>query len=395
METESQPGSGRSKLALLLPLVLAAIIYLASAGGRAVIDYDEGHYSEVALQMAERGDWVTPYDNGVRFLEKPPLMYWLTAASLRILGVNEFALRLPTALGVMALVWVVMLIARRASGDRAASLAGLCTACSAGTYLFTREALHDIWLVLFVSLAMYALLDWYLDPLHSRRRALIFYAASAGALMTKSLIGVAFPAGIAIIFFMLARERPKWRTLHLLPGLLLFLVLAVPWHWLAAVRNQGFLWSFFVNEQFLRFFGSHDPPILWSLPLLTFWALIPVWFFPWTVFLPAAFAASRKPADDGQCALVRLVLAWLLVILGFYSISARLEHYAFPLLPAMSLLVGMALSRTDDRRAVKWGFRILAILGVIVLAIGAGLVRSARHSGVRSPKLQPSLVSQS
>ncbi|MGA2262047.1 MAG: phospholipid carrier-dependent glycosyltransferase, partial [Acidobacteriota bacterium] len=281
-------------------------------------------------------------------------------------------LRLPTALGVILLVWVVTLLARRASGDRAAIIAGLCTACSVGTYLFTRETLHDIWLVLFVTVAMYAFLEWYLDPLHSLRRALLFYAAIAGAVMTKSLIGVAFPVGIIVVFYLLRRDWPKWRTLHVLPGLILFLVLAVPWHWLAAIRNQGFLWAFFVNEQFLRFFGKHDPPILWSLPLVTFWALIPVWFFPWTAFLPAAFTASRKLADHNQRILVKLVLAWLGVILGFYSVSARLEHYAFPILPALSLLVGLALSRTDNSRTVKWAFRGLAVLGVVLLAVGVG-----------------------
>jgi hypothetical protein len=370
---QTRPREDHSRVMAFLPLLLAAIVYLLSTIDRAVIDYDEGHYSQAAQQMVERGDWVTPYANGVRFLEKPPLMYWLTLASFRVFGINEFALRLPTAFGVISLVWVVMLIARRASGGRTATIAGLCTAFSAGTYLFTRETLHDIWLVLFVTVAMYAFLEWYLDPRHALRRVLLFYAAVAGAVMCKSLVGIAFPAGIVAVFFVLARERPKWRTLHLLPGSLLFLLLVVPWHWLAAIRNQGFLHYFFLNEQFMRFFGKHDPPVLWSLPLLTFWALIPVWFFPWTAFLPAAVAAGCKPADSRQRALVKLALAWIGVILGFYSISGRLEHYAFPLLPALSLLAAIALSRTEDDKAVKRAFRGLAILGVLILAAGVGL----------------------
>ncbi len=397
MATQTQPGKRLQKFVLLVPLALAAIVYLASAGNRAVIDYDEGHYSEVALQMLERGDWVTPYDNGVRFLEKPPLMYWVTAASLLAFGINEFALRLPTALAVIALVWVVMLMARRATGDRAAVIAGLAIAFSVGTYLFTREALHDIWLVLFITLALYAFLDWYLDPRRPLRSALLCYAAMAGAVMTKSLVGVAFPAGIVVVFFLLRREWPDWRNMRLLPGLALFSALAVPWHWLAAVRNQGFLWSFFVNEQFLRFFGKHDPPVLWSLPLFTFWALILLWFFPWTAFLPAAFAAGRKPADASQRALVHLTLAWLLVILGFYSIAGRLEHYAFPILPALALLVALALSRNDDSRAVKWAFRGLAALGALVLVAGLGgaiWFYAARHGFENAGSVREGIVYQ-
>ncbi len=386
MITETPPDRGLTRLVPLLPLLLTAIVYLSTAGGRAVIDYDEGYYSQAALHMAERGDWVTPYANGVRFLEKPPLMYWLTGASFRLFGFNEFALRLPTAIGVIAVVWLVMRIARRAAGERAAIIAGFCISCSAGTYLFTRETLHDIWLVLFVTLAVYAFFEWYLDPLRSLGPALLFYVAMAGAVMTKSLVGIAFPAGIAVAFFLFMREWPEWRTLHLLPGGLLFFVLVLPWHWWAALRNPGFLYYFFGNEQFLRFLGRHDPPVLWSLPLLTFWALILVWIFPWTVFLPAAFAASRQPADRNQRTLVKLTLAWLAVILGFFSISGRLEHYSFPVLPAFSLLIGMALGRTEESRSVRWGFRGLAILGVLILtaAAGAGIWISATGRGFQA-----------
>ena len=374
MAAEAHWNATWNKLAVLLPLTLTAAVYLSSAANRAVIDYDEGHYSQVALQMVERGDWVTPYDNGVRFLEKPPLMYWVTATSFRTFGVSEFALRLPTALGVLALVWVVTQMARRASGTSAAIVAGLCAAFSVGTFLFTRESVHDIWLVLFVTLALYAFLEWYLDPRHSLGCALLFYTALAGAVMTKSLIGLAFPVGIGAVFFLLGREWPERRTLHLLPGSFLFLLLAVPWHWLVAIRNEGFLRSFFVNEQFLRFLGRHDPPILWSVPLLTFWALLLLWFFPWTAFLPAAFMAGRSPGAAGERSLLRLVKAWLIVVLGFYTVSARLEHYAFPILPALSLLVGLGLGRTDDNKAVNWGFRGLAILGLAILAAGLGAI---------------------
>jgi 4-amino-4-deoxy-L-arabinose transferase-like glycosyltransferase len=366
-------GGSRSMLLVLLPLVLTAAVYLPTSGGRGVTDYDEGHYSQVALQMLVRGDWVTPYDNGVRFLEKPPLLYWLTAASLRLFGINEFALRLPTALGMLALVWIVMQMARRVAGEKEAMFAGVATAFAVGTYLFTREALHDIWLVVFIAMAMHALLAWYLDPHRSRRYALLFYVACAGAVMTKSLVGIVLPGGIAIVFFLLRRERPQWRSLHLASGSALFLGLTVPWHWLAAVRNQDFLWSFFINEQFLRFIGRHDPPVVWSVPLMTFLALNLVWFFPWTVFLPAAVWESRKPANQSRRALTMLAWTWAAVILVFFSISGRLEHYFFPAIPALALLVAVALSGPDDSKAVRWGFRSLAILGVLMAAVAVSI----------------------
>ena len=367
-----EPSSRRLRggLAMLLPVALTAFLYLSTTFGRAVIDQDDGYNAQVAVRMVEYGDWVTPYANGVRWLERPPFMFWLTAISIKVFGATEFALRLPPALGVIALVGMVMLIARRTGDQRAAIIAGLCTATCAGTYLFTRETVHDIWLVLFVTVAMYAFFEWYLDPRHSLGKALLFYTAMAGAVLCKSLIGIAFPVGIVALFYLLKREWPEWRALHVLPGVCLFLLLAAPWHWLAAVRNPGFLWTFLIDEQFLRFLGMRELPVVWSVPLLLFWALIPVWFFPWTAFLPAAFAAWRKPADSVQRSLVLLSLAWAAIILGFFSVSARLEHYVFPVLPALSILVAAALSRPEDSRSVRRAFRGLAILGAIVLAAG-------------------------
>ncbi len=372
MMTETQSSGNWGRWSILLPLLLAAILYLGTTTGRGVIDYDEGYYAQASKHMVESGDWVTPYANGARFLEKPPLLYWITAVSFSLFGINEFALRLPTSLAIIALVWTVLQMARRASGEKAGFIAGLCTTCSAGIYLFTRETLHDVWLVLFIAVAMYAFLEWRLDPLHSLRPAMLFYSAMAGAMLCKSLIGVAFPLGIVAVFYALSREWPKWRSMHIAPGSLLFLTLTVPWHWLAEIRNEGFLNFFFVGEQFLRFFSKREPPILWSVPLLTFWALVLVWFFPWTAFLPAGIMEARKTAGDRQRALLKLSIAWVVVILGFFSLTDRLEHYAFPALPALPLLVAGVLGRTEESRSIRWGFRGLAILGILVLAFGIG-----------------------
>ncbi len=352
------------------PLLLTGIVYLASTTSRAVTDYDEGYYVQPALHMVQSGDWVTPYADGIRFLEKPPLLYWVTAASFKVFGINEFALRLPTALAVIALVWIVVLIVRLLGDEQAVLPAGLATAFSAGTYLFTRETLHDIWLVLFLALSIYAFLKWYLDPLRSLGPALLFYAAMAGAFMCKSLIGVAFPVGIVTVFFLISRECPRLKTLHLLPGTGVFLLLTVPWHWLAAIQNRGFLEFFFLEEQILRFLGRRELPVLWSVPLWLFWVLILVWFFPWTAFLPAAISANRRPGDGNRRILVRIAAAWALVVLGFFSITSRLEHYAFPALPALAVFIAGAVKWNDKGRAMLWAYRGLALFGLLVFVLG-------------------------
>lgn len=370
MENRTKSDWIRSRSILFLPLTVAAFIYLLSTADRAVTDYDEGYYAQAAQQMVLRGDYVTPYANGVRYLEKPPLMYWLTATSFRIFGITEFALRLPTALGVILLVWIVSLTAAHAWGNLAGAFSGLVMASAVGTYLFTREVLHDIWLVFFIALAIFAFLRLYLSTERHWPYWFLFYLAFAGAVMCKSLVGIAFPLGIIILFYLLAREHPKWKKFHIVPGTLLFLILTIPWHCLAAIRNPGFLYAFFVNEQFLRFLGKQDPPGQTSVPLLLFWLLLLVWYFPWTMFLPASFESARRPASDSHRTLIRLALIWFVVIMGFFSFSSRLEHYAFPALPALALLTGLALSKPQAGKWLQRAFGGLAVLGILLLSMG-------------------------
>jgi 4-amino-4-deoxy-L-arabinose transferase-like glycosyltransferase len=104
METEQGRSLGRGWM--MLPLILTAAVYLFTTTTRGIIDYDEGYYAQAAKEMAMTGNWVTPYVNGIRFLEKPPFLYWVTAVSFKLFGINEFALRLPTAVAVLVLLWI-------------------------------------------------------------------------------------------------------------------------------------------------------------------------------------------------------------------------------------------------------------------------------------------------
>ena len=366
----------KPRLLLLTPALWAAALYLTCAAGRAILDVDEALYVQVPQQMLARHDWVTPYVNGVRFLDKPPLLYWFLAGLYRILGTTELAAHLPPALAVVATTWLLTGLARGAAGSRAGLAAGLSFALCAGTYLFTRETLHDGLMVFFMVLAMDAFFRWSADPRRPTARVLVFSAAVAGGLLSKGLIGIAFPCLVAAVVLVLSRERPGLRPGQALLGVSVFLLLAMPWHVLAALRNLGFLRHYVLNEQLLRFVNRREPQDFESIPLPLFLALLLVWLFPWTAFLPAAASLHRTFAGDGSelSRLVRLCLVWTAVVLVFFSVSARLEHYAFPVLPPLALLTGLALSAETERvqRAVAWGFRALAGLGVLIGAAGVG-----------------------
>ncbi len=367
----------RERLAAAAPVALAAAVYALTALGRAVADADEAVYVQIPREMLARGDWLTPFVNGVRSLDKPPLLYWLIALCYTLFGQSEFTARIPSILGVCGTTWLVGRITLRLAGARAAVASGLAFAFCAGTFLFTLEVMHDILLVFFLTLAVYfvvALLD---EP---RRPAPVLglFAASAGAFLSKGLLGVVLPAGVAAAYLAVTRRLPpvRWRWLAL--GALLFAALAFPWHIAMEARNPGFLRVHFFEEQILRFLGRREPVDYTSVPLPLFWGLIPIWFFPWSVFLPGAWLLRKHSRA------VSLAGAWAAWLLAFFSVSSRLEHYAFPLLPPLAILAGTALADPRAGRATAAAFRVLAALAAL-LGLAAVLLAAVWATGYGLP----------
>ena len=289
--------------ALVALIGLTAAIFVGSAGIPALLDDADSFYAEVARGMNWRHDWITPYCNSLRYLEKPPLFYWLISLSYTVFGVaSAFTARLPTALAVVALVFVTAKIGKLLFGFRAGLFAGAALATSIGMFLFTRIILPDALFTLMLSLIFYSFLRW---ERAERKTVWLMgmYAFTALAVLAKGGIGVVFPAGI--LFFTLALSR-RWKDIWRLisvPGILLFLAIAAPWHVLIGERNPGFYWFYFVNEHLLRFLGRRYPMDYGTVPLIPFWLLHIVWLFPWSIYLltllrPKTF--KQTLAEHGQ-----------------------------------------------------------------------------------------------
>jgi 4-amino-4-deoxy-L-arabinose transferase-like glycosyltransferase len=373
----SAPRSSRLPGAALLLAV--GTLYLSGARGRMVLDVDEALYIAAGNGMARTGDLVTPYVNGVRFLDKPPLLYWLLAGLDRLLGPGELAAHLPPVLAVLATAGLLLWIGARGAGPAGGRAAGAVFAFSVGTWLFTRETLPDGPLIAFVTLAMAVAVAFRLGRLGAATASAAFGAALAGAVLSKSLLGLVLPLATLGIVRLLDPEPRRVRLRHAALAAATGLALAAPWHVAAALRNPGFFAHAIVNEQILRFFGQREPADVVSISLPVFWALFLVWLLPWTTFLPAAGLAAREGLrrSDARGVVARLAVAWAVVVLGFFSVSARLEHYAFAALPPLALLVGLALSSDagSDRvaRAVRGGFGAGAVFGAVLLLGGTVL----------------------
>jgi 4-amino-4-deoxy-L-arabinose transferase-like glycosyltransferase len=309
-----------------------------------LLDDADSVHAEVAREMLLRHDWVTLYANGIRYLEKAPLLYWSMAASFRLFGVSAAAARIPLALTVLALAFAVESFARRVFRNAQAGLyAALVLLSSFGVFLFTRINLPDAMLCLWLTLAMlcfwmteqsslqpitgYVILSEGVADAESkdlRLYCLAFAACCALGVLTKGLIGVLFPVAIVPIYLLLTRgpraTSARIRQLHPLSSFAVFLVLAAPWHILIALANpvqghpggltlahgalsvplptqgnvHGWLWFYFVNEQLLRYLNLRVPRDYDTVPLGLFWGLCLVWLMPWSAFVFKAIAKAVR-----------------------------------------------------------------------------------------------------
>ena len=281
-------GTPRRSIALLILIGLWLIIFFAALFSPPLLDDADATHASAARHMALTGDLVTLRVDGIRYLEKAPLPYWLVALSFRIFGFNTFAAHLPQAVGVLLLALLGFHWAARAFNARTALYAGLATLTSAGIFLFTRYFIPEVLLSLFLAIALYCLLRSLEDS--PATHAYLMWTSLALAVLTKGLVALVFFFGTAIVYLALTGDYKRWRQLKPFTGTLLLLAIAAPWHILAGIRNtggmngHGFFWFYFINEHFLRFLGKRYPKDYNKLPTYLYWTLHLVWLFPWSLF---------------------------------------------------------------------------------------------------------------
>jgi 4-amino-4-deoxy-L-arabinose transferase-like glycosyltransferase len=355
--------TGKNRYIYLAVLLFAGAVYLGcSISPPSLMDDSDAVLAQAARTMLQTGDWVTPRLDGVAYLEKPSLYYWPIVVSYKIFGVHDWTARIPFALSAMALAWLTAAMGVWAFGKRAGFYAGLCMATCIGLFLFTRILIPDVMLTFTVALAFWALLRA-LDEeeTHPRLWAGVLAASLGTGLLIKSLVGVLFPLAGGIIYLFLTKQllsAKTWNRLHPFSGAVIALLIAAPWHILAALRNppyfyfglhsgpgqyHGFLWFFFINEQFLRFLNLRYPRDYDTVPRLYFWLFHLLWLFPWSVYFPAIAKLSFKPLDRaGKMRL--LALCWTGFLLIFFTFSTTQEYYSMPCYPALALLLGSAMA---------------------------------------------------
>jgi 4-amino-4-deoxy-L-arabinose transferase-like glycosyltransferase len=359
-----------------LLLIACGIAWFAVLGARPLFNPDEGRYAQIPAEMLASGDFTVPHLDGLVYLEKPPLQYWATAATLAVFGHNEFGARLFTAASaVLAIVFVYLLGARAYSRERGLFAAGMTA--SMLLYVFMGQLITlDMALACFLTIAVagfaLAQLERERAPRLTRNWMLLCWAAMAAATLTKGLIGIVIPGAVLVLYTLWQRDFAAWRNLHIGKGLVLLGVLVLPWFVLVERAQPGALNFLIIHEHFQRYLTRvHDRFQPWWYFLM----ILAAGCLPWLPQVGRALLTGwRRQAPAGAFDVGRVLWLAAAFTLFFFSLSdSKLAPYIVPVLPPLALLAAVEgdTGRTDLGRSALLSVACGLVLGVAILLYGA------------------------
>jgi 4-amino-4-deoxy-L-arabinose transferase-like glycosyltransferase len=356
--------------------VLISLFFGFLLGNRPLSAPDEGRYVEISREMAATGDYLTPRLNGVKYFEKPVLFYWLESFSIKLFGLNEFTLRLWPAFFALFGCLAVYGAGKRLYGRRSGLIAAAVLATSILYYALSRVIILDMPVSVLLAASLLSFLVGTHEAPGWKRRLYMwgFYVFSALAVLTKGLIGILIPGMVIGAWIVLLGEWRVLRTMHLPTGLVLFLLIAVPWHILVGRANPEFFNFYFIHEHFQRYLTKihgHYKPAWFFIPVLL------LGLFPWTAFLVQAVKfstpSSWRERHEHRDAL--FLMLWAGLVFFFFSASdSKLMPYILPVFPPLAILIGRYLSAAwegGELPGIRTGTISLAVLAIV---IAAGLV---------------------
>jgi 4-amino-4-deoxy-L-arabinose transferase-like glycosyltransferase len=380
---------------VLFLLVFSAGLYIATAGTPALDDEDvDAAHAMVSQEMLQRDDFVVLYMDGLRYLIRPPMHFWMVAASYKLLGETEFATRLPIGLAVVGIVLLTFEFGRRFFGRRSGFYAALAAATSLGMFIFTRSMIPEAIYTLAFEAIFYLFLRAWTGSLDPRVGYWGAAALCAIAVLTRALIGLLFPAAAIVTFITMTGGWHRWRELRPFSSSAIFLAIAAPWHILAGLRSPGFFWVYFINEHINRALGTRLPHDYGAIPLWIWWSAHLMWLFPWSFFFPLALRELPLPMrmwskEANPATQARLFMfAWAGVILLFFTFESgsRTEYYSFGAWPAMFILLGLGIAHAEetDQARLKPVQRVLAGVSAVLASVAGYFFWVSMHIPVAS-----------
>ena len=348
---------------IIVLLLFSYVFILHGMGDYSLKEPDEGRYAQIPREMVESGDYTVPRLNGVRYFEKPPLLYWAAALSYKVFGISEWSFRLPNALAALLCVFALFFFVRRWVDEQTAFLGSLVLLSSLGFFAMARIVTTDMVLTSWLFLSLLCFYGYYRE----NKAPFIygFYVSMALATLTKGPVAPVLLCAAVFLFLLTEKNLAFVKRMRLFSGLILYLAIAAPWFFIISVREKGFFDFFFVDQHILRFVSTkhkRSGPIYYFIPVLLGGML------PWSFFIPrAAKTAWKRP----EC---RLFLIWSALVFVFFSVSgSKLPPYILPVFPAVSMVVAALFREKWDSRLGRPAEVIILMVFLAVLALSCFL----------------------
>ena len=356
---------------LLLIITLAIFLSFFRLGSVTLFDVDEAVFATATREMVQNGNWITPTYNGKNRYDKPILFYWLMAVPYKIFGIDEFSARFPSAVAASLLVPSFFLFIRHFQGEKKALCAALSLTLSIYFLVYSHAAVTDMTLTLFTTLSLICFyrsvtgeksekVNWY---------GYGFYLFSALAFLTKGLIGILFPFGIAVIYLFITEGLRGIQQAISIKGVILFILVSAPWYVVQFIMNGNeFIEQFFIKHHFMRYtdvISGHKGPLYYYIPMVI------GGLFPWIAFLPAGI----RSIFHGKERLGLFAFIWMVFIIVFFSLSTtKLPNYILPAMPAASILISFGM---DDRD--RWIRHANVFIALVTLVLGVAFLFSEKY----------------
>jgi 4-amino-4-deoxy-L-arabinose transferase-like glycosyltransferase len=350
--------------------VLTVAVIFVNLGGFPLLDPDEPVYAETPKEMILYDDFISPQIYGQFWYDKPPMYYWLVAGAFKLLGINEYAARFPSAVLAVFCVLLVYGVVGKLFSERAALVSGLVLATSIEYFYVGKAAVTDITLTFCLTGALLFFLG---------KQYYLFYIFAALATLTKGPIGFLFPGAIIFIWLAVTRGLGELHRMKIPAGVVIFLAVALPWYWLMyKIHGAAFIDGFIGVNNITRFTtAEHAKTAVWYF----FIPVLIAGFFPWISLLPQAVKTVFRAKGTSHYPALLFLVIWAVFIFVFFSISStKLITYILPVFPPLAILVGWALDRLwGDYRPTGWGLAWPLLLSALGLLIIGGAIFGIRQ----------------
>lgn len=371
------------KKQLIALTICALLLAFFKLGSVTLFDVDEAVFSQATKEMVQNNEWTTPTYNGANRYDKPIFFYWLMIMSYKLFGVSEFGARFPSAVtGILLALTLFMMTKKITSDDDIAFYAGTAFIFSLYFFAYSHAAVVDMTLALFISLSLLCFYCSVQESSVSKERSLgyhyAFHVFAAIAFLTKGLIGIIFPFGIAIVYMLITEGFKGIGRVFSFRGTLLFLMTGAPWYLSQlAINGQEFIDQFFIKHHFKRYAeanSGHSGAFYYYIPVLA------AGIFPWIAFLPAGI----KKACNKKESFALFALVWFAFVFVFFSVSStKLPNYIFPSVPAAAILTAYGIRSAEGRRKFEHIF-----ISVAAAAAGIAFLSLPKYiPGIAAPDI--------